>query len=130
MEFKFHYIIEMIETSSFSWMLLLVWEARVFKYLSDRNEKFDDLMVVIGFQLMQESLEAGAELMPDRQHTLEEPECQPPKQGTPIRKNSRNRGRETRKVACDEDVDDEAEDEDVPIRRPTKRNRTLIDQFR
>ena len=99
-------------------------------FKSDSNEKFDDLMVVIGLQLMQESLEAGAELMPDRQHTLEEPECQPPKQGTPIRKNSRNRGRETRKVACDEDVDDEAEDEDVPVRCPTKRNRTLIDQFR
>lgn len=85
---------------------------------------------MIGLQLMQENLEAGTELMPDRQHTVEEPECQPQKQGTPIRKNSRNRGRETRKVACDGDEDDEADDEAPLVQRPTKRNRTLIDQFR
>lgn len=72
------------------------------------------------WQTMQEKLEAGAELMPDRQSTLD-PLLQP-SQSTPIRKHSRNRGRESRNANNPENDGDDVEPEDAG-QRHSKRAR-------
>lgn len=79
------------------------------------------------WKTMQENLEAGTELMPDRLHASDS--LSQPSQGTPIRKISRNRGRQSRKANGSDDEDDEAHVE-VEGRRNPRRNRTSVDQFR
>jgi len=78
------------------------------------------------FQMMQENLEAGSELMPDRENTSHL--LTQPSQHTPIRKISRNRGRQSQN-ANGSGEDDEADVEDGG-QRHSKRPRTLVDQFR
>lgn len=72
-------------------------------------------------QTMQEKLEAGAELMPDRQSTLD-PLLQP-SQSTPIRKHSRNRGRESRNANNPENDGDDVEPEDAGQRHSKRARR-------
>lgn len=76
--------------------------------------------------MMQENLEAGIELMPDRQHTSDS--LSQPSQHTPIRKVSRNRGRQSRKANGSDDEDDESDREDGG-QRQAKRPRSLANQF-
>lgn len=80
---------------------------------------------------MQEKLEAGAELMPDRLEPERLEESEPvaqPSQHTPIRKVSRNRGRQSRKAnGSDEEVGESDDGENG--RRHSKRPRTLAEQF-
>lgn len=76
-------------------------------------------------QSMQENLEEGAELMPNRASTADQ-DTQP-QDGTPIRKNSRNRGRETRKLESPDDDEDGEDSEDEELRsRQRKRNQSLF----
>ncbi|KAH8957634.1 hypothetical protein BDL97_07G103200 [Sphagnum fallax] len=80
------------------------------------------------WQSMQERLEEGKELMPDRVN-MHDAETEGPRQRTPIRKNSRNRGRERNAIESHENDNEQAESEDV-AHCPTKRIRKHLNQFR
>ena len=70
--------------------------------------------------------------MPDRSNPepTVDPVSQPSQKSlTPIRKNSRNRGRESRRINGSDNDSDEAEPEGDG-RRHSKRARTLVDRFR
>lgn len=78
-------------------------------------------------QTMQANLDEGLELMPNRDSSHpSQPTMQ--QNTTPIRKNSRNRGRESRRVNGSDDEGDEADSEDDG-RRQSKRTCTLADQL-
>lgn len=83
------------------------------------------------WKIMQEKLEAGAELMPDRLEPERLEESEPvaqPSQHTPIRMVSRNRGRQSRKANGSDEEGGESDDGDNGRRR-SKRPRTLAEQF-
>jgi hypothetical protein len=79
-------------------------------------------------QSMQERLEEGQELMPDRVN-MQDADTEGPRQRTPIRKNSRNRRRERNAIESHENDNEQAESEDV-AHCPTKRIRKHLNQFR